>query len=203
MTTLAYYNNHIDDYLTRSNIIYKNPVFGQTWGLGMTNLDYAKMTGFELSADYQIGNLTAKLGWNHAITSRFCANPGSLWKQDDLCSEGGFTNSYALQHVPPKDTVSAEFAYKMLEDRLTLGTRISYYSHRFAESKAETTSEIQPGKWRPYTLVDVYGSYAFNEATRLDFAIDNLTDQYYMDALNASLMPAPGRTFRMNMTAKF
>lgn len=200
---VAYYNNHIDDYLTRSNIIYKNPVFGQTWGLGMTNLDYAKMTGFELSADYQIGNLTAKLGWNHAITSRFCANPGSLWKQDDLCSEGGFTNSYALQHVPPKDTVSAEFAYKMLEDRLTLGTRISYYSHRFAESKAETTSEIQPGKWRPYTLVDVYGSYAFNEATRLDFAIDNLTDQYYMDALNASLMPAPGRTFRMNMTAKF
>ena len=200
---VAYYNNHIDDYLTRSNIIYKNPVFGQTWGLGMTNLDYAKMTGFELSADYQIGNLTAKLGWNHAITSRFCANPGSLWKQNDLCSEGGFTNSYALQHVPPKDTVSAEFAYKMLEDRLTLGTRISYYSHRFAESKAETTSEIQPGKWRPYTLVDVYGSYAFNEATRLDFAIDNLTDQYYMDALNASLMPAPGRTFRMNMTAKF
>ena len=200
---VAYYNNHIDDYLTRSNIIYKNPVFGQTWGLGMTNLDYAKMTGFELSADYQIGNLTAKLGWNHAITSRFCANPGSLWKQDDLCSEGGFTNSYALQHVPPKDTVSAEFAYKMLEDRLTLGTRISYYSHRFAESKAETTSEIQPGKWRPYTLVDVYGSYAFNEGTRLDFAIDNLTDQYYMDALNASLMPAPGRTFRMNMTAKF
>lgn len=200
---VAYYNNHIDDYLTRSNIIYKNPVFGNVWGLGMINLDYAKMTGFELSADYQIGNLTAKLGWNHAITSLFCANPGSLWKQDDLCSEGGFTNSYALQHVPPKDTVSAEFAYKMLEDRLTLGTRISYYSHRFAESKAETTSEIQPGKWRPYTLVDVYGSYAFNEATRLDFAIDNLTDQYYMDALNASLMPAPGRTFRMNMTAKF
>ncbi len=200
---IAYYNNHIDDYLTRSNIIYKNPVFGNVWGLGMINLDYAKMTGFELSADYQIGNLTAKLGWNHAITSLFCAHPGSLWKQDDLCSEGGFTNSYALQHVPPKDTVSAEFAYKMLEDRLTLGTRISYYSHRFAESKAETTSEIQPGKWRPYTLVDVYGSYAFNEATRLDFAIDNLTDQYYMDALNASLMPAPGRTFRMNMTAKF
>ena len=200
---IAYYNNHIDDYLTRSNIIYKNPVFGNIWGLGMTNLDYAKMTGFELSADYQIGNLTAKLGWNHAITSLFCAHPGSLWKQDDLCSEGGFTNSYALQHVPPKDTVSAEFAYKMLEDRLTLGTRVSYYSHRFAESKAETTSEIQPGKWRPYTLVDVYGSYAFNEATRLDFAIDNLTDQYYMDALNASLMPAPGRTFRMNMTAKF
>ncbi len=200
---VAYYNNHIDDYLTRSNIIYKNPVFGNIWGLGMVNLDYAKMSGFELSADYQIGNLTAKLGWNHAITSLFCAHPGSLWKQDDLCSEGGFTNSYALQHVPPKDTVSAEFAYKMLEDRLTLGTRISYYSHRFAESKAETTSEIQPGKWRPYTLVDVYGSYAFNEATRLDFAIDNLTDQYYMDALNASLMPAPGRTFRMNMTAKF
>ncbi|MET3662864.1 outer membrane receptor protein involved in Fe transport [Aquamicrobium ahrensii] len=169
----------------------------------MINLDNARMTGVELSADYEIGNFSARLGWNHAIKSRFCAKPGTLWRQDSLCSEGGFANSYALQHVPPKDTVSLELKYRMFENRLLLGTRISHYSHRFAESTAATMPEIQPGKWRPYTLVDVFGSYDFNETTRLDFAIDNLTDQYYMDALNAALMPAPGRTFRLNITAKF
>jgi hemoglobin/transferrin/lactoferrin receptor protein len=45
----------------------------------------------------------------------------------------------------------------------------------------------------------------YKHAENLEFnaGIDNLTDRYYMDALNASLMPAPGRTFRFNMTAKF
>ncbi|WP_343806844.1 TonB-dependent receptor [Paenochrobactrum glaciei] len=199
----AYYNNHIKNYLTRSNVIYDEPIAGYVGGLGMINLDYAKMAGIELSADYQIGNFTARLGWNHTITSRFCANPGTLWQQEALCSEGGFANSYALQHVPPKDTVTLELGYKMFDDRLMLGTRVSHYSHRFTESTTATQNEIQPGKWKPYTLVDVFGSYNFNEATRLDFAIDNLTDRYYMDALNAALMPAPGRTFRLNMTAKF
>lgn len=105
--------------------------------------------------------------------------------------------------MPPKDTVTLEVGYKMFDDRLMFGTRVSHYSHRFTESTTITPNEIQPGKWKPYTLVDVFGSYNFNEATRLDFAIDNLTDRYYMDALNAALMPAPGRTFRLNMTAKF
>ena len=96
-----------------------------------------------------------------------------------------------------------QMTYRMLEERLTLGTRVSYYSNRFVKTKVASTSEIQPGNWNPYTLVDVFGSYKFNESKQIDFAIDNLTDRYYMDAINAALMPGPGRTFRLNMTAKF
>ena len=203
-THIAYYDNDIDNYLTRSNVPYNIPGGTSVIGsLGMVNLENARMSGIEVSADYERGPLSARLSWNHAIRSRFCAKPGTLHRIDDLCTEGGFANSYALQHVPPKDTVSMQMTYKMFEERLTLGTRVSYYSNRFVKTKVASTSEIQPGNWNPYTLVDVFGSYKFNESKQIDFAIDNLTDRYYMDAINAALMPGPGRTFRLNMTAKF
>ncbi|ARO15938.1 TonB-dependent receptor (plasmid) [Ketogulonicigenium robustum] len=199
----AYYDNNIDDYLTRSNVIYPEPIGFQIGGLGMINLENARMRGFELAADYEFDAFSARLAWNHAITSRFCARPGTLHRQEDLCTEGGFVNSYALQHVPPKDTVSLQLGYRMLDDKLNIGTRISYFSERFTETTVESTSEIQPGRWRPYTLVDVFASYAIDERNQIDFAIDNLTDQYYMDALNAAMMPAPGRTIRVNFTTRF
>jgi hemoglobin/transferrin/lactoferrin receptor protein len=199
----AYYDNNIDDYLTRSNVIYDKPIAFQVGGLGMINLKNARMTGIELSGDYVRGNMSTKLTWNHAITSRFCARPGTLHRQTELCSEGGFVNSYALQHVPPKNTVSLQLGYKMLDGRLNLKTQVNYYSKRFVESYVDSTSEIQPGRWQPYTLINVGARYDIDASKQIDFAIDNLTDRYYMDAINAALMPAPGRTIRMNFTVKF
>lgn len=200
---VAYYQNHIDDYLTRSQVKYDKEIAFQQGGLGMINLDYAKMRGLELSADYARGNLSGKLSWNHALTSQYCARPGSLYRQPEGCSEGGYVNSYALQHVPPKNTVSMQLGYKMLDGKLDLGTQVNYYSKRFVESKADTTSEVQPGRWDAYTLVNVSARYKIDASKQIDFAIDNLTDRYYMDAINAALMPAPGRTMRLNFTLKF
>ncbi|NPD17299.1 TonB-dependent receptor [Xinfangfangia sp. D13-10-4-6] len=198
----AYYDNDIDDYVTRSDRpveIFPGVYQGQ---LGMLNLENARMKGIELAADYARGDFSARLSWNHAITSRYCARPGTVWNQD-LCNGGGFVNSYALQHVPPQDQVTLQLGYTLLDDRLNIGTRISYFSKRIVETTVANTSQIQPGKWNPYTLVDVYATYRIDEAKQIDFAIDNLTDRYYMDALNAALMPAPGRTFRVNFTTKF
>lgn len=58
-------------------------------------------------------------------------------------------------------------------------------------------------EWKPYTLFDLFTSYKVSETFQIDAAIDNVTDQYYMDTLTLGLMASPGRTFRMNMTSKF
>lgn len=201
---LAYYDNSIDDYLTRSNVKYPPPgIAFQEGGLGMINLENARMRGLELATDYQSGDFSARFSWSHALTSRFCARPGTLHRQPNDCEAGGFVNSYALQHVPPKNSLTLQLGYRMLDDKLSLGTRITHHSNRFVQTTVASTSEIQPGRWKPYTLVDVYASYKITEASQIDLAIDNLTDRYYMDALNAARMPAPGRTLRVNFTTKF
>ncbi len=62
---------------------------------------------------------------------------------------------------------------------------------------------IMPSKWETYTLVDLYGSYKVNENATLDFAVDNVTDRYYVDALSTVGVPAPERTFRAGFTINF
>jgi hemoglobin/transferrin/lactoferrin receptor protein len=62
---------------------------------------------------------------------------------------------------------------------------------------------VQPVQWHAYQLVDVYASYRFSDAFSVDFNIDNLTDQYYLDPLSLGLVPAPGRTARLGVTMNF
>lgn len=73
-------------------------------------------------------------------------------------------------------------------------------SSEFSSASGGTATAIN---WTPHTLVDLYAGYRFNDNARLDLNIDNLTDQYYMDALTLGLMPSPGRTFRAVFTTKF
>ncbi|WP_164243319.1 TonB-dependent receptor, partial [Stenotrophomonas maltophilia] len=55
----------------------------------------------------------------------------------------------------------------------------------------------------PYDLFDLYGSFVIAPQLKLNLAVDNLTDRYYMDALTLGLMPSPGRTVRLGITAGF
>ncbi|RBO90958.1 TonB-dependent receptor-like protein [Pseudochrobactrum asaccharolyticum] len=59
---------------------------------------------------------------------------------------------------------------------------------------------IELVKWKPWTLVDVFVSYKFNEQFQIDAAIDNVTDEYYMDTLILGTMPSPGHSFRLANT---
>lgn len=57
--------------------------------------------------------------------------------------------------------------------------------------------------WEDYNVVDFFGSYEVSENMEFNFSVDNAFDRFYMDALNTSAMPAPGRTFRASLTTKF
>lgn len=210
----AYFDNKIDDYITRSNVPrdFSSIGFGTIYVLGRLNLDYARMRGIDMSAEYDTGDYFASIAWNHYTDMMFCAREGSIDPLWDRCSAGGIFNSFSAQQVPPKDTVTVNLGARFLDERLTLGSRLTYVGSRYIDgtgwggntvNTALGLGGIMPSKWEPYTLVDLYGSYKVNENASLDFAVDNVTDRYYVDALSTVGIPAPGRTFRASFTVKF
>ncbi|WP_232466730.1 TonB-dependent receptor, partial [Alcaligenes faecalis] len=57
--------------------------------------------------------------------------------------------------------------------------------------------------WNPILVFDAYASYQVQKNLNVDVAISNLTNQYYLDPMARTSMPAPGRTVRVGMTARF
>jgi hemoglobin/transferrin/lactoferrin receptor protein len=57
--------------------------------------------------------------------------------------------------------------------------------------------------WNPYSVVDVFAQWKINDRLTLDLSAENLLDAYYVDAINNTDMPAPGRTIRATLTGKF
>lgn len=90
---------------------------------------------------------------------------------------------------------------------MTVGGRVSHIGPRAighgdvtGQGAAQFISQIN---WEPYTLVDVFAEYDFNENLTATFRIENLTDQFYVDPLSLVQQPGPGRTFYASLTAKF
>ena len=63
----------------------------------------------------------------------------------------------------------------------------------------------QKGGWGWYnvTVWDAYARYRLNEHLSAEIVGSNLTNRYYLDPFTRSYMPAPGRTIRLGVTAKF
>lgn len=181
-TKISVFSNHIDDYLTRG-------------GLSIYNIDRAEFQGLELSARYDTGRFFGELGATLYTHTQFCDNDG-------LCSESNTTNGYSPAHIPPKEAASLTVGARLLDERLTLGARYNHVGDR-AATILTFQSSLTVIDWQPYDLVDLWAAYRINDNLSLDFAVDNVTDQYYMDALTLGLMPSPGRTFRLSLTSRF
>ncbi|WNV10417.1 TonB-dependent receptor domain-containing protein [Tardiphaga sp. 709] len=99
----------------------------------------------------------------------------------------------------PKLRVTIDAGIRLLDEKLTLGTRI------VDVSKTEPAmGSLRSGYDMPaYRVYDIYGSYAFDEATKLRFAVNNLTDVAYAPAVGANFYAAPGRTATVSLNYKF
>lgn len=183
---LAYFSNDIDDYLTR----------GISEGMtSIINIEKARLQGVEASFQYDAGVVFADFGGTYYTFKQFCGT-------NHTCREGGTADSYVPAHLPPKLSLNVNAGVRLLDERLTLGGR---YRHVGGRDTPIITfgGSMTSIDWSPYDLFDAYGSFDISDDLRLDVAIDNLTDRYYMDALTLGLMPSPGRTVRIGMTAGF
>lgn len=196
----AYFDNDIEDYLTRTYT-----ATGESGTFTLRNLDRARFKGIELSASYDTGRFFAEAGYTRYLKTAFCLTPeDAAALEERVCNEGGVNAGYAQLHLPPEQTASLTLGTRLFEEKLTVGGRVTYVGERPVKGIADDTNGWTTlTDWNPYTLVDVFATWKINDHMEAEFNVDNLTDVYYVDALAMGLVPAPGRTFRAVLTAKF
>lgn len=101
--------------------------------------------------------------------------------------------------VAPKVKLTLDGGMRFFDEKFSLGARLNHVTP--TQSRTLDTEGNLREVTDPYTSVDLYGSYAFNDKATLRFAINNLTDRKYIPA--ASAYTAPGRTFIATMNVKF
>ncbi|MGM4922692.1 TonB-dependent hemoglobin/transferrin/lactoferrin family receptor [Tardiphaga sp. 804_B3_N1_9] len=99
----------------------------------------------------------------------------------------------------PKLRVTLDAGIRLFDEKLTLGTRIVDVSKTVPALGSLRSGYEMPG----YRVYDIYGSYAFDEATKLRFAVNNVTDLAYAPAVGANFYAAPGRTATVSLNYKF
>lgn len=224
---LAYFDNRSDGYLTRRP--FKGLPGMQNFTIA--NMDRYQIKGLELQTGYDNGAFFGELSATYHRQVEICdrqtadyfrAMHYDVYDEDSgtfhtvypytalgNCSPTGFSTAYVRNHVPPRLSANLTLGGRWLNDTLSAGTRVLYTSGPTAEQAASgrdwesyngTANQVLT---RPFTVVDLFASYQLTRHAKLELAVDNLTNRFYLDPLTLSLMPAPGRTYRAAFSARF
>lgn len=160
---------------------------------GFHNLIDMSVEGLEISGSYDAGVVFTEFGINRYTKVDYCF---------EIC--GSFTQSddYGQLHIPPKYSGSVTAGVRLLDEKLTLGVRMTYAGIRAVPRRAFGVNGAITSPWDRYKVFDVFGSYALNDRLKVDLTIENAEDDYYLDALEY-LVPSPGRIVRLNLTSSF
>ncbi|QFR34945.1 TonB-dependent receptor domain-containing protein [Ancylobacter sp. TS-1] len=184
---LAYFDNTTDNYIGREF----------TGSMGLFNYDFVRFRGVEFSGRYDAGRFFTDFGINYYTDFESC-------EMDGNCTDYTLSADFLTNQIPPRFTASVTAGARFFDERLTLGGRVTYMSERLAEVEADSGFFAWVTKvWEPYTVVDAFAQWKLNSHLTLDISVQNLLDTYYVDALNNTDMPAPGRTFMATLTGTF
>jgi len=184
-TKFGWFNNQVTDYITRGT--------HSTLGSILVNIPRVDMRGLELSARYDTGKYFAELAATKYGEMIIC-------DQNNACRDANSRNGYVTTHLPPTRSATLTLGGRFLDEKLTLGARYTDVGSRPTTQISGTITFVE---WEPYTTLDLFGSYRFNDRLSVDFTVDNVTDKFYLDPLSLGLMPAPGRTARLSLVSRF
>lgn len=184
---LAYFDNTTNNYIGREFTGY----------MGLFNYDFVSFKGVEFSGRYDTGRFFTDFGINYYTDYEAC-------RTDGQCMDYTLSADYLTNQIPPRFTASVTAGARFFDERLTLGGRVTYMSERLVPVEADSGYFAWVTKvWEPYTVVDAFAQWKLNSHLTLDISVQNLLDAYYVDALNNTDMPAPGRTVMATLTGTF
>lgn len=184
---LAYFDNVTENYIGRTSTNYV---------LSFFNYDEVTFRGFELSGGYDMGRVFTDFALNYYTDFEACFVGGT-------CIDDTRQSDYLTNQIPPKFMASVTAGARLLDERLTLGGRVTFVDERLAPVTEDSSYfSFITTNWAPYALVDLFAQWNINERMTFDLSAENLLDRYYVDALNNTDMPAPGRTIRASFTTK-
>ncbi|OOF83836.1 TonB-dependent receptor [Rodentibacter ratti] len=201
---LSYYHN------VTKNVIDRDTEFR------FVQLDKRLLEGIELQARYDNGDYFADLGIEYHLKNKVCdANTAvemdPMYHRVPTCMTGGFAWGYLRTQLQPKYSITSNLGARFLDNKLEIGTRWLYHSK--AKNKDEDRLwELKvldggiwnrPMSWQPVLTLDAYIKYKFSPNLSMELTGTNLTDRYYLDPMTRSMIPAPGRTLKLGLTARF
>lgn len=186
----SYFNNTYNDYIVRDSI-------AQNWSepRHWANIPKASFEGFEISFKYDADRVFLDAGVTRYTKVEFC-------HQLTGCASKALGVDYGGNYIPPEYLATVTGGVRLFDQKLTLGGRATFIGEP-AVSEAMGGGYVTPTLWPKNAVFDLFGNYQVNDTASLNFSIENLTDRYYLDALSFTRVPAPGRTIRAGLTAKF
>ncbi|GAA5097038.1 TonB-dependent receptor domain-containing protein [Wohlfahrtiimonas larvae] len=191
-----------------------NNVIERDVDMFISQIDEQRSKGLELQARYSDGKYFANAGVNYNLKNKTCDESSSMALDPTgnfpRCVDGGFPIGFLRTSMVPKYSFSLTLGGKFFGDKLEATTSLNYHSKARNKQEKEmfNSGRLQgmdnnPIRWNSALLVDASLSYKVDKNFTLTFSGHNLTNQYYIDPLTRSFMPAPGRTFRIGFTGHF
>lgn len=201
---LAYYHNRVKDVIDRTD------------DFSLKNFDHQTIEGIELQSRYDDGNWFGDFSVSHTFKQQVC-DAGYAMTQDPYygqvpdCVKYGFGFGYLQNMGQPDWQADLALGKHFYDDKLTVGSRLHYHSgadkgvnaQNYGYSNEGTIIFNTPIDWSSAFTVDGFVTYKINDALQVELSGTNLTNQYYLDPLSRTLMPAPGRAFIAKAEVKF
>lgn len=90
---------------------------------------------------------------------------------------------------------------RLFDEKLSIGVRYTKVSPTQARTIDDNGNLEELTD--PYQIVDLYGAFRASENVTLRFAVNNLTDVYYVPATGGVDFAAPGRTATTSVNVRF
>lgn len=179
-----------------------------------SNIERQIIEGLELQARFDNGRFFTDLSAAHTLRNMVCDESAAVLRDPGEgrvadCVKYGFLSGYLLTQATPDNSVNLTVGGRLLQRRLELGSRITWYQgydnpelDRFIGPIGGSLFNV-PFTWGDILTVDAYATFRVNDHFTAEIVATNLTDRFYVDPLTRSLNPAPGRTVRLSLTGRF
>lgn len=174
----SYFYNRVEDFINLDVNMAFDPFTGDGGTSTYKNVDNAKIKGFELTSNYQLGGFNAGLAYGQ-----------TRGKDDD-------THDW-LDNMPA-DKWTLDLSYDVWAINTKFGTRTI-----FAESQ-ERITDGDVDKYDSYTLMDLYATWepmGALDGLSVDFTLSNALDENYQTAW--SNVYEPGQNFKLSAQYDF
>ncbi|HDY85899.1 MAG TPA: TonB-dependent receptor [Methylophaga sp.] len=194
-------------YNRTENVIDRSP------SLVFSNLDKQTIKGIELQGRYDTGRFFTDLSLAYNFENEVCDENSAVLLDEystSNCVKDGFVGGYLVSMAMPEYTANMTVGSRFFNRKLELGSRVTYYSKHqdnfdtnYRDSSTISYFANTPLSWDTILLYDAYASYQVNNDLTVELTGTNLSNEYYIDPMTRSAIPAPGRTLKLSLTAKF
>lgn len=184
--------------------------------LQFTNIDKKVIRGLELQGRFDNGRFFTDFGVAKTLTDKACDESTAIQLDPARgrvpnCMNYGFVSSYLLTQATPKFSANLTLGARFFNKALEVGTRTVYYrgysnpqlDRYVGQGTIGGYGLNVPYTWGTIVTYDAYADYKLRNGMTFELAGTNLGNRYYVDPLTRSLMPAPGRTLRLSVNARF